>query len=97
MFAGYAMKIWAFKSLYPGGVNDAPDSGKPYPGGIFMPENQFELYPRGNFVPENQFRLSPGGVWRAAFRADKTKKPTAIRQNCHPTLLPKIWQMADGS
>ena len=42
------MKILAFKSSYPGGVNNAPDSGKPYPG--------------GNFVPEIWFILSPGGV-----------------------------------
>ena len=42
------MKILAFKSSYPGGVNNAPDSGKPYPG--------------GNFVPEIWFALSPGGV-----------------------------------
>ena len=41
------MKVLAFKSSYPGGVNDAQDSGKPYPGGNFMPVNQFRLYPRG--------------------------------------------------
>ena len=38
----------AFKLSYPGGVNDASDSGKPYPG--------------GNFVPEIRLGLSPGGV-----------------------------------
>ena len=42
------MKALAFKLSYPGGVNDASDSGEPYPG--------------GNFVPKIRLRLSPGGV-----------------------------------
>ena len=62
IFARYAMRQTGFsldfsrvcnedlalKSSYPGGVNDASDSGKPYPD--------------ENIVPENQFELSPGGV-----------------------------------
>ena len=46
--AWYAMKTLAFKSSYPGGVNDALIRGKPSPG--------------GNFMPEIRLGLSPGGV-----------------------------------
>ena len=37
----------ALKSSYPGGVNDASDSGKPYPDGNFVSENRLRLYPGG--------------------------------------------------
>ena len=47
-YARVAMKVLAIKSSYPGGVNDATDSGEPYPD--------------GNFVPENRLGPSPGGV-----------------------------------
>jgi len=57
--AGCLMKVFAFKSSYPGGVNNAPDSGKPYPTGNIVPEIRLMLYPRGWNLPPNSVETLP--------------------------------------
>lgn len=75
--AGCAMKVLAFKSSYPGGVNDAPDSGKPYPTGNIMPEIRLRLYPRGWNLPLNSAETLPRwGTCKQMNRKHQTNKIT---------------------